>query len=433
MEKESNEGLKRVIGVRSLAANAVNLTVGSGIFTLPAVVAAYLGPASFIAYLLCAILISMVLLCFVESGSKVTLSGGAYVYIERAFGPFVGFLASTLFWFGYCLMADAAVANIVCDNLAVFFPLFKQSVWRYSLMALLFGGIAWLNVLGVKQGATLMEIFTVAKLLPLLLFIVIGSFYVHPENYVVTEWPSWKKIGEVSIILFFAFGGAEASLSASGEIKRPSYTVPRGVLLGALIILLLYVSIHLVAQGILGQNLANYPDAPLATVAQVVMGDAGNALMVLGALLSGFGLISGDILTSSRLPYSSARDGLLPTFLAAVHPKYATPHFSIVFYSGLGFTMAVSGGFRQLAILASAALLCVYVGVVLATIRLRKFKSAENAFLIPGGLLIPVLALLATLWFLSNLSIREIASVVIFLSFFALVFFTMKWIRKPLP
>ncbi|HEY3429618.1 MAG TPA: amino acid permease, partial [Cyclobacteriaceae bacterium] len=120
--QHSDEGLKKVIGVRSLAANAVNLTVGSGIFVLPAVVALYLGPASFLPYILCALLMGMVLLCFMEVGSKIPVTGGVYAYIETAFGPFFGFLGSTLFWLGYCIMADAAVANVLADSLATFFP-----------------------------------------------------------------------------------------------------------------------------------------------------------------------------------------------------------------------------------------------------------------------------------------------------------------------
>ena len=118
---EQDKGLKKVIGVRSLAANAVNLTVGSGIFALPAVVAAYLGPTSFLAYIICVVLIIMVLLCFIEAGSKIPITGGVYVYIETAFGPLAGFLANILFSMGYCIMegdviAAACTAALVCSK-----------------------------------------------------------------------------------------------------------------------------------------------------------------------------------------------------------------------------------------------------------------------------------------------------------------------------
>ena len=180
---KSDEGLKKVIGIRSLAANAVNLTVGSGIFVLPAVVAMYLGAASFLAYILCAVLMGLVLLCFMEVGSKIPATGGVYAYIETAFGPFAGFLGSTLFWLGYCVMADAAVANIFADSLATFFPVFNQSAVRVIFLAIVFGGIGWLNVRGIKQGNALVEFVTIVKLLPLVILIVVGFFFVDTQNY----------------------------------------------------------------------------------------------------------------------------------------------------------------------------------------------------------------------------------------------------------
>ena len=152
MPPQSEEGLKRIIGVRSLTANAVNLTVGAGIFALPAVVAGYLGTTSFLAYVLCGLLLVLVLLCFIELGTKITTSGGAYTFVEIAFGPYAGFLANSLYWFGFCIIADAAVANVMIDSLSVFLPILSSLVYRIIFLALVFGGIAWLNVRGVKQG-----------------------------------------------------------------------------------------------------------------------------------------------------------------------------------------------------------------------------------------------------------------------------------------
>ena len=429
MNEKTSEGLIRAIGVRTLALNAVNLTVGAGIFTLPALVALQLPTTGFLAYGVCAALSTCVLLCFIESGSSVTHSGGLYVYIQSAFGPLVAFVISTLFWFGYCLMASAAVSNIVCDNLSIFFPLLQQPIIRIVFQALLFSAIAILNIRGVKQGARLMEILTYSKMLPLLILILVGAFFVEPENVAVREWPTFKSIGEVSLILFFAFGGIESSLTASGEIKNPRRTVPVGILSGIGIVFLFYVSIHMVAQGVLGDSLAIETKAPLAVVAGKIMGQAGTTLLVMGAVLSGIGLVSGDILTSSRLPYAAARDGLLPSFLAKVHPVFSTPYAAIGVYAGLGFLLAISGGFRQLAVLASAALLCVYLFVILATIKLRKTKP-PGSFIIPGGLTIPIFALIATLWFLSNLAKQEIVLLAGFLVVCTIIYVVTTWIQR---
>ena len=425
-----DEGLKKVIGVRSLAANAVNLTVGAGIFALPAVVASYLGAASFLAYILCAVLMGMVLLCFMEVGSKIPVTGGVYAYIETAFGPFFGFLASTLFWFGYCIMADAAVANILADSLATFFPTFNEPIVRVTFLVILFGGIAGLNVLGIKQGNSLVEIITVAKLLPLLVLIVVGIFFIDIDNYQITDFPSPQKLGEVSLILFFAFIGMEASLSAGGEIKNPRRTIPRGILLGMFTIFIFYIGIQFVAQGVLGDGLPLQKEAPLAEVASITMGDAGKLMIVIGAIISGFGLISGDIMITSRMPYAAARDGLLPKFLATIHSRYATPYISIIAYAAIGFIVSISGGFRQSAVIASSSMLIIYIGVILATIKLKKLKPVENSFVIPGGLTIPIIALLVTSWFLSNLAKNEIIGGLIFLAITSVIYFLMKAFKK---
>lgn len=426
----TDEGLKKVIGVRSLAANAVNLTVGAGIFALPAVVASFLGAASFLAYILCALLMGMVLLCFMEVGSKIPVTGGVYAYIETAFGPFAGFLGSTLFWLGYCVMADAAVANILVENLSIFFPSLNQPALKVIFLAMIFGGIAWINIRGIQHGNRMGEIMTLAKLLPLLILIVGGLFFIRTDNYHVSQWPSVQKLGEVSLILFFSFIGMEASLSASGEIKNPRKTIPRGILLGMFTIFIFYILIQFVAQGVLGSDLPSHREAPLAAVAQAALGDFGKLLIVVGAAISGLGLISGDITFTSRVPYAAARDGLLPKFLARIHPRFATPYMSIIAYAGIGFIMSISGGFRQLAVLASSSMLMIYVGVILATIKLRKMKAEEGSFVIPGGITIPIIALVVTVWFLSNLSYSEIAGGLIFLAGTSVVYFLMKVFRK---
>ena len=432
MENQTkDEGLKRVIGVGSLATNAVNLTVGAGIFALPAVVAGHLGAGAIWAYLLCGLLLGLVLLCFAEVGTKLTVTGGAYAYVETAFGPLAGFLVNTLYWLGFSIMADAAVANVLVDNLALLFPIFTNTIVRVLFFGLLFGGFATLNVIGARESSRFIVVVTLAKLVPLLLLIVCGSFYISAENLSLGSSPTVKNLGEGALILFFAFGGGvESTLNATGEIRNPNRTIPRGMLLGSLIVLIIYLLIQIVSQGVLGDSLRDQNQAPLVAVAQVVWGDNGSILLIAAAAISCFGLISGDILVTSRLPYAAARDGLLPAILAKVHPKYATPSNSIIFFSALGFILSVSGSFRQLAVLSSSAILLIYVGVIASAIKLKKMNSHEG-FVMPGGLLIPILAFLATGWFLSNLKLNEIVAAIFFIGFFTVVYYLRKvWMKK---
>jgi basic amino acid/polyamine antiporter, APA family len=426
MSVNSEEGLKRVIGVKSLTVNAVNLTIGAGIFALPAVVALHLGASAYWAYIICTVLLCLVLLCFIEVGSKISSSGGAYAYIEAAFGPYAGFLANSLFWLGFTTMATAAVANVMADNLAVFFPILHQYIFRVIFFALIFGGLIILNIRGSKESSGFVFVITLMKLLPLLILIAFGFSAIQGKNLIATENLTLTNLGQGALILFFAFGGgAETALSASGEIKDPKRTIPRGLLYGVLIVFLIYLSIQLVAQGVLGNELANQQEAPLAAVAEKLFGPFGVVFIVAAATFSCFGLISGDILAASRLPYAAAKDGLLPSFLAKIHPNYSTPHHSILLYGTVIFLFSISGSFKELAILSSASILLIYVGVIAATIKLRNWK-VENSFSNPGGITIPILALLATLWFLSNLSLIEFVAVAIFLVLITAIYMLMK-------
>ncbi len=252
-----DEGLVRVIGTGALGLSVVNMVVGAGIFVLPGLVAAELGSAAILAYLICSVTVALVFLCFAEVGSRVSRSGGSYAYVEEAFGPFAGFIASILFWFGYSALADAAITVIMVDSLTRVLPILGESIPRAVFIIALLTCLAAVNVRGVKAGVRLYIFNTVAKLVPLLLLLGAGLFVINLENLAIPEWPSAASLGATAILLFYAFSGAACALSASGEIQNPAKTVPLGLLLGLGGILLLYVGLQTVSQGVLGPELAN--------------------------------------------------------------------------------------------------------------------------------------------------------------------------------
>jgi amino acid transporter len=408
-DHNTDEGLVRGIGAWALSANIMNMVVGAGIFVLPGVVAAQIGPAALIAYVVCAVIVGTVFLCYAEAGSRVTRSGGSYAYIEEAFGPFAGFVASTLLWLGYAVFSDAAIAVALTDAIAVKLPILSQGLPRGLFILSLFGFLAWLNIVGLKQGVSLVIVNTVAKLVPLLLLAVVGLFFISFDKLVIVEWPSLQHFGAAALVLFFAFGGAETALNSSGEIHNPARTIPRGLLLGVGGIFTLYVVLQVVAQGTLGPDLANNKEAPLAAAATVVLGNWGAQLLLLGMVISIFGNLSGDLLNTPRVIFASARDGLLPGVLAKVHPRYHTPHIAILFYAAAGGAVALSGTFKQLAVVASGSLLLIYLGVSLAVIGLRRRQGRPSAgqFHIPGGPVVPILSAVVILWLLSQMTAGE--------------------------
>lgn len=426
------ENLKRDIGTFSLACTVVNMMIGTGIFVLPALAAEKLGAAAIVCFFICGLLIFLIALCFAEVGSKVKLSGGAYTYIELAFGPFAGFVANNLFWFGACVLGDAGMASALAKTLAAYIPFLNTESGQILFYLLLFGLLSVINIRGAKYGAGFSVITAFLKLTPIILIIVLGMSHIVKENLAWKQVVTLNNIGSGTLILFYAFVGIETAVNNGGEFKNPAKTVPRGIFSGILFVLIIYVCIQLVSQGILGDQLLTVKDAPLAAVANRLFGTAGITLLIAGFAVSTLGTLNGEVLGNTRILFAGARDGLLPKFLAKVHPKFRTPHISIIVYSALGFLLAAIGAYKQLLVLASASTLLIYLGVVLATIKLRRkgFHASEKSFVIPGGIIIPVIAVVIILWVLSSLSKEEITGIIIFLAVLSLIFLCLKLFKQ---
>ncbi|MDO6737274.1 APC family permease [Wenyingzhuangia sp. 2_MG-2023] len=427
---ETKEHLKREVGVLGLSANIVNIVVGAGIFTLPAIVAAGLGTSSIFAYLFCGVLVTLVMLCFAEVGSKLTDSGGAYTYIRTAFGPYFGFITVILFILS-TISADAAVANAVVDVLGSVVPEFKLKWVKILTFVLFFSGFGYINIRGVKEGMAVVKLITIAKLIPLLLLVFFSWGNVSIANLSITSTASFTEVGKMSLILFFAFQGAESGLSIGGEVRNPQKTIPKAIFISILGILILYILIQTVSLGVLGTSLATFKENPLAIVAQHVFGPAGFVLMTIGAAISMTGYLSSSILSMPRILFRAAKDEVLPVkAFTKIHSKFYIPHISIIVYATMGFLFASLGGFEQLAIISSATILLVYLGVSLSVIKLRKDKTKSTTnkteFKIPGGWLIPILSCVIILCLLSNLAMSEFVGIGMFVAILTIVYFVKK-------
>lgn len=405
----ADEELVRAIGTRALGLSVVNMVVGGGIFVLPGLVAVHLGSAAILAYLVCALAVALVFLCFAEVGSRTTRSGGAYAYVEDAFGPFAGFVCSILFWFGWSALADAAITDAMVETIAIAFPQLAQPVPRAMFIVAVITLLAIVNIRGVRSGVRLVVFTAVLKVLPLVLLLFVGLFAIDADHLTIPQLPSMQSIGAAAIILFFAFAGAETALSAGGEIKDPNRTVPRGLFLGLVGILALYVGLQSVSQGVLGPALANNTEAPLAAAAKVVFGDWGTNMLLVAGVVSIFGTVSGDLLASPRVIFASARDGNLPAILGRVHPRYRSPYAAIIFMSAVVCAFALTGSFKKLAVVASGSILAIYLAVSLAVIRLRQRDGLpkESEFTLPFGPTIPILSVLVIGWLLFQLTGAE--------------------------
>ncbi len=425
--------LVRAIGTWSLAAGVINITVGGGIFRLPADVAHALGAAAPIAYFVCAVAMGLIVLCFAEAGSRVAMTGGPYAYVELAFGPYVGFLAGVLTWL-LGTTAVAAVSTVFAINAAKLFPVFENTVMRGVLLVASFALVATINILGVKQGSRLNSIGTIAKLAPLLLLVLVGALFVQRSNLAITSSPAIGDITRASIVLIFAFSGVESALVPSGEVKDPARTVPRAIFVAMLAITLLYIAIQLVAQGVLGAALST-SSTPLADAAGVVFGSWGKVLLLAAVVISTFGYLSGMTLAIPRALFAFGRDGYLPGAIAAVHPTYRTPYVSIAIQSALACTLAITSAFEKLAIIANVAALLVYFACSLAAWQLRRrdVRAGGIPFRVPGGGVVPLLSCAVIIGLLSSITLPEWRVLALIIGVASVLFAVTRRRREALP
>ena len=276
----AESSLRRSIGTFALAASIVNVTIGAGIFRLPADMAAALGPTAPVAYLLCAIAMGLIVICMAEAGSRVSLTGGPYAYVEVAFGPFVGFLAGFLLWM-LMTFVMAAVATVLVATLGALVPVLASRKASAAVLVTIYAVFAAVNILGVERGARLNSALTIAKILPLVVLIGAGIFAIAPDNLEIGQPPALQTLARSSILLVFAYAGIESALVPSGEVKDVASTVPRAILMAMAATTVLYAGVQFVAQGVLGPALATSKAAPLAEAAGVAIGGWARTLLLL--------------------------------------------------------------------------------------------------------------------------------------------------------
>lgn len=398
--------LVRAVGVWALAASIFNVTVGGGIFRLPASAAAAAGAAAPLVYLICAAVMGFVVLCFAEAGSRITLTGGPYAYVEAVFGRYVGFLAGVLLW----MLGTTAVAGVSSAFAEGVGALVGIEGIRVPVIVTMFVLLAFINLRGVEQGTKLIVVASIAKLLPLLAFVAIGVFFIQPDNIAIREVPSPASLARAAIVLVFAFSGVETALVPSGEIRDPARTVPRALAIAMIGVTLLYLAVHIVAAGLLGDKLATSTAAPLAFAAESFLGTPGRLLLLVGASISMFGYVSGMTLAVPRALFRFAEDGLLPKAVGAIHPTYRTPHVAIIIQTTLVCALAVFNSFEQLAVISNLAALLLYAGCAAATFMLRQRGIRQEGavpFAVPGGPLVPIITIGLIAWLLTSITQAE--------------------------
>jgi amino acid transporter len=398
MTSPSRPHLIRAVGLFSLTAIAVNGTVGSGIFILPAQVAKFLGPAGLAAYVIAASAMCLIVLCFAEVATLFDRSGGPYLYARAAFGDLVGFEIGWMLLLAR-LTSIAAISNAFAAYLGFFWAGAAAGAGRVIVITASLGILAFVNFRGVKHGTWMNNLLTVSKLAALLVFVVAGLFLLDPNRPPAWSLPQPAALQQASFLLIFAFGGFEFAVVPGEEIERPKRNLPIALLSAIGVVTVFYVLIQFVAQSTL-PDLANSA-TPLASAARRFLGPLGGVLLTVGAVLSTTGTNSALMLVTPRILFAMAEGRQLPRIFAGVHPRYRTPYVSIVAAAVLGWASAMYSGFAALAAISAIARLLYYIATCVALLVLRrKMPDVARGFRVPGGAIIPVAAVALSIWLL---------------------------------
>lgn len=419
---KSSPKLIRAVTRWQIVGLSLNDVIGSGVYLLPAAAALLLGPVSIWAVLLAGCAVAILVLCFAEAASYFDEPGGAYLYTREAFGEFIGFEVGWMTWL-------ARVTSVA--SLSVGFALALGYLWpgategwgRALVITISIAFLAWINVIGVKQGARMAVILTIAKSVPLVLFIGIGIFAVNKDLF-AAEVPStsFDSISQAVLLLLFAYCGFENTPGAAGEFKNPKRDIPFALLTMVFLVTVIYTLVQFVAVGTL-PNLAT-SESPLAESAALFAGPWAAVVISIGAMISIFGNTGNSTLVGPRYLYALAQNGYGPKILARVHARYRTPAVAIIVQSGIALALALSGSFVGLAMLSLIARLATYAGTAAALPILRKrFADKKDAIRLPGGNLIPIIGLVLCLIFLISATVANLVAGAIALVVGAVIFY----------
>jgi len=396
----------------------IGFIIGSGILLMPILAAKEAGAFSLVAWVIAGVYCILTGFCFAECAAKLPRAGGLYSYAHAAFGDFIGFMTGWAFWFGYWITI-ATEQWAVAWYLKFFLPELSD-FYRIIIAASSGLFLTLLNFRGVKGSGDVEDVFTVGKLLPLLLFAVVGLFFINFQNY-YPLLPAGKEllpaIGSATILVLWAYQGAEIITVPEEEIKNARKVVPKAIIISVVTVMAIYLVVSAVSLGVARWEDFADSESPLADISQVFLGRIGGIILAAGGLVSILGALNAVILASSRISFAMSRDKLFPKSFSRLHKKFRTPHVALLVQTVLAtlltFVPFVLAGYGMVLDFSGLASLVVFFTIIpyffssIAVLRL--IKRAKGELHVIESRLIPVLAGIASLsllyFFLQNVFI----------------------------
>ena len=422
VQNKPDEGLVRGIRRWDLVAIAINGIIGAGIFGLPSRVYSLIGTYSLIAFVACALVVTLIILCFAEVGSRFEETGGPYLYAREAYQPAVAFEIGWLIWLAR-VTAFAANCNLLISYLSFFWTGATIPVWRASLIVLIVAVLAIINLLGIRQAAIVSNAFTIGKLVPLIIFIAAGLFFLNPQAFEFGPAPAPGSFSQSVLLLVYAFTGFEMATIPAGEVRDPQRNLPRALIIAIAVVALVYILVQIVCVGTL-PGLA-HSQKPLADAGTQFLGTAGGAIVSAGAVISITGNLNILILSGSRLPFAMAEQQQLPRIIGSIHKRFFTPYIAILITAGLMLFLTLQSSFLQALTISTIARLVTYGATCLALPLFRRRSDTPPAvFRLPGGTVIALLSLLLIAWLLGHSTLGEAQATAVAAGVGLLIYFT---------
>lgn len=409
------EPLVRRLGILALWLIIINGMIGAGIFGTPAGAQRLANDFSPWVFVLCALLIAPIMLCFAQLSSALSATGGPLLIARTAFGPFVGFQIGWAFYIAR-LTAFAANLNLLVTSIGYFWPDAMGPAVRIGLLFILCAGMVWVNIVGAKAAMRSLGILTVLKLLPLVVIAGLGLARLDREFFTsVASPPGTADLGAAVLLVIYAYVGFESGLVPAGESKTPQRDLPRALVLALVVAAALYVLVQVAAQRLVPDLAAS--QRPLVEAGEALLGPTGAIIVILGIIASVGGNLLGSMFSTSRITYRLALDAQLPHAFARVHPTHNTPWVSVLVYGAAAFGLAASGSFVWLAVLSVFTRLMIYMICIAAMPRVRAAAGdAPDLLQLPFSPAIPILALLVCVALLTQVSLDSFIATAILLA-----------------
>lgn len=381
---------KRTLNLLDATSVGIGAIIGAGIFVVLGIAIGYAGPAIIISIIVAGIVASFTAFSFAELGSAIPKEGGAYEFAFELISPFAGFLVGSLWLFAQ-IVAGAAISLGFASYFVAIFPIFPlKTVAVVAALAL-----TGLNVVGIKQSAAVNNILVIVKIAILCLFIGVGIFQIHPQNFSQFSPNGSFGILQGAGFIFFAYLGFGRIAALGEEVKNPERNLPLSILIALVVSVLIYVLTGFTATGLQDYHILAQSGSPIAEAAKVMGNFTIVAAVSFGALIATVSVLLTNLIGSSRVAFAMARNGQLPKSIAKVSSRFGTPYISVLVMGALLTALVSALDLKQTVAITSFAILSVHLTVNFSAIRLRKKMPSSTRLRVPLYPLVPSLGLLS--------------------------------------